>query len=126
MSATAKRPYTAEQQSKIITFLDDPELLGRQFEGPSWDRWHAVLRAAFALPMSARDLELFAEVSGNRAPPKRRVKELVCAIGRGGGKDSVASAIAIFLGCTSDFSRLRPGERDCRRIGGDGLHRIED
>jgi phage terminase large subunit-like protein len=34
----------------------------------------------------------------------------VCAVGRGGGKDSVAAALATFIAVTSDFTRLRPGE----------------
>jgi hypothetical protein len=92
-------------------FISDPSLLRSSFEGPSWDRWRAVLRAAFALPMSRHDRELFAEVAGDRAPPKRRVKELVAAVGRGGGKDSIAAALATFIATTGDFTRLRPGER---------------
>ena len=95
----------------IINFIDSPLLLGPHFEGPSWDRWRAVLRAAFALPMSERDAELFAEISGGRPAPLRPVRELVCAVGRGGGKDSIASALATFIASTSDFSRLRAGER---------------
>lgn len=95
----------------VLDFISDPVYLGRAFDGPSWDRWRAVLRAAFYLPMSSRDLDLFAEVSGNRTPPTRRVKELVCAVGRGGGKDSIAAGLATYLATTSDFSKLRPGER---------------
>jgi hypothetical protein len=96
----------------VIDFLfDSRALLGPHFEGPSWDRWRAVLRAAFALPMSIRDLELFHEVAGDRAPPTRRVRELVCAVGRGGGKDSIAAGLATYIAATGDFSRLRPGER---------------
>jgi hypothetical protein len=97
--------------ASIIDFLDSRHFLGPFFEGPSWDRWRAVLRAAFALPMSAEDLALFKEVAGNREPPKKRVRELVCAVGRGGGKDSIAAALATFIAVTGDFSRLRPGER---------------
>jgi phage terminase large subunit-like protein len=96
--------------NNIIDFVSDDHLLGPFFRGESWDRWRAVLRAAFALPMTERDLALFREVAGDRAPPTRRVRELVCAVGRGGGKDSVAAALATFIAVTSDFTRLRPGE----------------
>ena len=95
----------------VLDVLDHPAGFGPFFEGPSWDRWRAVLKAAFALPMSRRDLRLFKEVAGDRKPPKRPVRELVCCIGRGGGKDSIASALATYIATNSDFSRLRPGER---------------
>lgn len=104
-------PYTAQHTANILDFISEPTLLQSSFEGPSWQRWRAVLRAAFALPMSRRDLALFAEVADDRSPPRHRVKELVCAIGRGGGKDSVAAALAVFIATTADFSHLRPGER---------------
>ena len=103
------RPYRAS--ASIIDFIGDAQLLRASFDGPSWDRWRAVLKAAFALPMSRRDRVLFAEVSGDRAPPTCRVKELVCCIGRGGGKDSIAAGLAVFIATTSDFSHLRPGEK---------------
>jgi len=83
-------------------------LLADYFVGPSWDRWRAVLKAAYAEPMSPRELELFREVA-ERDPPLSPVSELWCIIGRGGGKDSVASAIATVAALgTNDF--LRPGE----------------
>ncbi len=110
-SSPTPRPYAAQATATIIDFISDPSLLRSSFEGPSWDRWRAVLRAAFALPMSRRDRELFAEVSGDRAPPARRVKELVACIGRGGGKDSIAAALAVYVATTGDFTRLRPGEK---------------
>jgi hypothetical protein len=106
-----RAPYAAQATSSIIDFITDPTLLRSSFAGPSWDRWRAVLRAAFALPMSRRDLALFAEVSGDRAPPRHRVRELVCAVGRGGGKDSIAAALAVYIATTGDFTRLRPGEK---------------
>ena len=107
----AAGPYAAQAASSIIDFISDPDLLRSSFEGPSWDRWRAVLKAAFALPMSKREVALFAEVAGGRAPPRRPVKELVAGIGRGGGKDSTASALGSYIAVTSDFNRLRPGER---------------
>ena len=110
--ALAAKPaaYKVQSTATIIDFLDDAELLRPSFEGESWSRWRAVLKAAFAPPMSAKDRKLFAEVAGDRAPPRHRVRELVCAIGRGGGKDAIASALAVYIAVTGDFTRLRPGE----------------
>lgn len=103
--------YGVKTRADILDFLTDEYLLGPHFTGPSWNRWRAVLRAAFALPMSRRDRTLFAEVSGDRNPPRRPVRELVCAVGRGGGKDSIAAALAVYIAVTADFTMLRPGER---------------
>jgi hypothetical protein len=100
----------ARLRSDVGGFIDDPQLLGSYFTGASWDRWRSVLRAAFALPMSARDRELFHEVA-ERDPPTRPVKELIAVVGRGGGKDSIASGLAAYLAVTGDFTGLRPGER---------------
>jgi hypothetical protein len=108
---SAARPYAAQYTATVLDFLSDPRLLHSSFDGPSWDRWRAVLKAAFALPMTDTDRTMFAEVSGNRTPPTKPVRELVCGIGRGGGKDSIASALATYIACTADFSRLRHGER---------------
>jgi hypothetical protein len=98
-------------QPTVIDFLDGRSLLGPHYAGVSWDRWRAVLRATFALPMTAGDLALFNEVAGGRAPPKKPVRTLVSIVGRGGGKDSIAAALATFVACTGDFRRLRAGEK---------------
>jgi hypothetical protein len=90
--------------------LASKKLFGPLFAGPSWSRWTAVLKAAFAEPMTADELASFREVA-EREPPKARVKELVCTVGRGGGKDSMASAIAAHVAITFDpRAKLRPGE----------------
>jgi hypothetical protein len=91
--------------------LSDPALLAPLFTGQSWATWRAVLKAAYAEPMTADELVLFRAVAGDRAPPRRRVRELLVIAGRRCGKDSIASAIAAVT-ATMDFSRhLRPGER---------------
>jgi hypothetical protein len=86
-------------------------LLGPWFPGGSWGAWYAIMKGAFALPMSDAEIELFFEVS-RRAPPKRRVKELWVIGGRRGGKDSAASLMAAHAAITFDQEgKLRPGER---------------
>jgi len=94
----------------VIRFLDDPKLLGGHFAGDSWATWRAVLKGAFAPDMTPAELTRFQEVAGGRAPPTRAVRELVCAVGRGGGKNSISAALAVFIATTCDTSRLRAGE----------------
>ena len=36
----------------IAHAMTDPALFGQHFEGPSWDTWKAVLKAAFGEPLS--------------------------------------------------------------------------
>jgi hypothetical protein len=85
-------------------------LFGRYFAGASWDRWRAVIKAAFAEPLTDAELGLFREVA-SRDPPSRRVKELAAIVGRGGGKDSIASLIATCAAINFDpRGKLRPGE----------------
>jgi hypothetical protein len=95
----------------IVTAINDEALFQPWFRGETWNGWRAVLKAAFALPMSADEVEFFRSVA-ERDPPTRRVKELWCVVGRRGGKDSVASVIAAHSAALfNEGHRLRPGER---------------
>jgi hypothetical protein len=89
---------------RISDVMDSPKLLGSYFKGPSWDRWRAVVKAAFAEPMTGAAIAAFREIA-DRDPPGQRV-------GRGGGKDSVASLMATSAAVNFDpRGKLRPGER---------------
>jgi hypothetical protein len=95
----------------IGKFLEDRQLLGVDFAGETWNNWKLVLRAALAEPLTADEVERFQQIA-QRSPPRHRVRELWCAIGRRGGKDSIASAVASYLAIYGDFQRhLRRGER---------------
>lgn len=91
--------------------LTDPALFQPWFDGDTWGGWRAVLKAAYALPMTGDEVDFFRSIA-DRDPPKRRVRELWCIVGRGGGKDSVASGVAAYSAALFDQGhRLRPGER---------------
>jgi hypothetical protein len=91
--------------------MREPDLLAPAFPGDSWATWHAILRAAYAEPLSRRELAAFHAVAGDRDPPVRRVKELWVIADRRSGKDSIASAIATCSALTDYRQYLRPGER---------------
>jgi hypothetical protein len=96
-----------------FTVIDAFDKLFRQwFDGPSWDGWRAILKAAYCLPMSPAEIEFFRSVA-ERDPPTKRPKELWVIAGRRSGKDSVASAIATHAAAffRAGLDRLRPGER---------------
>jgi hypothetical protein len=96
----------------VADALRSAHLFGPHFEGDSWNTWRAVLKAAFAEPLSKAERATFTAVA-ERAPPRHRVKELVAIVGRGGGKDSVASFIAAYIAMSFDprAAKLRAGER---------------
>src|SRR5262245_2268169 len=91
----------AETRLAISDMMRSPNLVGAFFAGPSWDSWQSVLKAAYAEPMDDEETAVYREVAG-RAPPKQRVKEFVCAVGRGGGKDAAASLIAAHAAASFD------------------------
>ena len=94
----------------IADAFGDPALFGAWFNGPSWSAWRAILKAAFALELTNDETELFRSVA-NRAPPKKRVRELWVIGGRRGGKDSIASLIATWFAINNYDGLLRPGEQ---------------
>jgi hypothetical protein len=96
--------------TSIIDVLDDPALLGPYFAGSSWARWRAVLKACQAEPPSSdEEVRLFHEVA-ERDWPTEPVDELIAIIGRSGGKNAAASALAVHAALNVDPHRLRPGE----------------
>jgi hypothetical protein len=89
--------HVAERGGLAMNILDvmgDEEAFGPWFVGSSWDAWRCILKAAYALPMSASEIESFKELAGGHAPPKHRVRQLFIVGGRRAGKDSIASLLA--------------------------------
>jgi hypothetical protein len=58
--------------------------------------WLAVLKAAYAIPLSVKELALFHSVADDRPPPTQRVRELWANAGRRSGKTELAAAIGVF------------------------------
>jgi hypothetical protein len=103
---------TANSSVSIYRALTDPKLLGGTLGDLStWATWFAVLKATFNLPMTQDDIAVFAQVSGGREPPRKRVRELWAIISRRGAKTRMASAIAAFIATCIDHSgKLAAGE----------------
>jgi hypothetical protein len=97
----------------IIDTIADAKLFRPWFAGASWDGWRVILKAAYALLLSAEEQAFFRSVAG-REPPDRPAREVWIIAGRRAGKDSVASVIAAQSAAFFDPSgRLRGGERAC-------------
>jgi phage terminase large subunit-like protein len=88
--------------------LGDRRLLGAELgDAATWQTWHVALKAAFALPLSPKERKIFTAIAGKRGLPKRRVRELWCVVGRGGGKSRMAAALG-------DYFALFPKHRLAR------------
>jgi hypothetical protein len=103
---------TTAPKITITDAMSNAKLFGPHFNGSSWDRWRTVNKAAFAEPMTATEQTLFREIA-DRDPPAHRVKELICCVGRGGGKDSDIAFLASYAAMSFNprTARLRPGEQ---------------
>jgi hypothetical protein len=95
----------------VADAMASSKLFAPFFAGSSWDTWRACIKAMFAERMTVAETETFRSVS-ERDPPTNPVSEAICIIGRGGGKDSVATLIATVIAVNfNPRGKLRPGEK---------------
>jgi hypothetical protein len=91
--------------------LEDEQLLGGFLSGLSWSAWRVMLLAAMGEDLKKDELALFKKFTGRDKPPKKRVDELWCVIGRRGGKSRAIAALAVYLAGLCQHPRLTRGER---------------
>jgi hypothetical protein len=73
--------------------LADRQLLGGALGGESWQAWRALLIAA----MGEEEREIFRKLTGREREPDQRVEELVCVVGRRGGKSRAMATLACYV-----------------------------
>jgi hypothetical protein len=76
----------------------------------TWLTWLTILCAAFALPLTAEQLQVFAVISGGRLPPSKAVRELWIVAGRRSGKSRMAALVGVYLALFVKH-KVAPGER---------------
>jgi hypothetical protein len=84
----------------MITFAEacrDPNLFGPWFEGDSWAAWRVLHKALFGEALDAAELAVFTELTGRDEAPTDPASEAWLIVGRRGGKDVTASALAAYL-----------------------------
>ena len=80
------------------------------FTGASWQTWRALLKAMFALPLTASELEVYRQLTGRSRVPAGPCREVWLLVGRRGGKSIIAALIAVYQTTCRRF-HLAPGER---------------
>lgn len=63
---------------------------------PSSPAWRAVIKAAYGSPLAPDEHALFLELSGGVDPPEGGTVDLMCTVGRRGGKSETISRVAMF------------------------------
>src|SRR5262245_29162298 len=106
--------------------LADPNVLGNALQSPpaslwrraldskpvdSWATWLTFLIAAMGESLTPDEAKVFAQFTGNRAPPTGPIKEAAFIIGRRGGKDHAIAVLAAYLATCRDYPMLARGER---------------
>lgn len=91
--------------------LDDPRLLGDDYQGESRRAWKCVARVLDGLPPRDQwDLDLFRSCTGRTVWPDRRPDEIYLGIGTRGGKTEFLSKYGQYYAAFKEH-RLSPGER---------------
>lgn len=76
----------------------DPNLFGDWFDGPSWDTWRVLDKALFGEPLSAEELAIYEELTGQTGYlPGVPCKEAWLIMGRRSGKDVKAASLITYL-----------------------------
>lgn len=78
----------------------------------SWATWRAFLAALYALPMEPSEFDLYRRCTGRTGPPTVEAREADVIVGRRGGKDRIASLLALVMAACRDYSPyLAAGQR---------------
>jgi hypothetical protein len=84
-------------------------VLGDAFKGSSWDTWRIILRAAFALDLTADERAIVTQLTQRETLPASPVRELWLLLGRRSGKSIIAALLAVWATCCRTY-KLSPGE----------------
>lgn len=98
----------------IIQAIDDKQVFGKLpiFKHPETTRaWRVVLKAIFALPMDAGELEIYRRLTGRVNPPTAPFSEVFLIIGRRGGKSLFSALTMVYLAVFKNWG-LGPGTGD--------------
>lgn len=100
----------------IVEAMESKKLFGPWFKrglfrGDSWKPWKIFLKALFAIPMNAADLQTFQQFTGRTTAAVCQFNECFIVAGRRAGKTRISATIGTYLAAFRDYSSvLSPGE----------------
>ncbi len=95
------------REISIDKVMRDPRLLGSQLgDLATWSTWLAILKAAFMLPLTPEELEVFNAIAGGRPLPRKRLRELWVIAGRRSGKSRMAALLACYFALFAGLDAL--------------------
>ncbi len=92
----------------LVEAMSDPLILGRGFDGPSWEPWKDVARVLGGGD-APRNEDLVRRCTGGRPLPTDPVREAFLICGRRAGKSYFTAALATHQACLERYV-LKPGE----------------
>ncbi len=99
----------------ILQAMDDPELFRPWFKprwlrGDTWAVWRVFLKALYALPMDAAEVEIFRKHTGRTTPPTEPFDRAWLVCGRRSGKSRIAALISTYNSVFREYPTLQRGE----------------
>ncbi len=99
----------------ILQAMDDPELFRPWFKprwlrGDTWAVWRVFLKALYALPMDAAEVEIFRKHTGRTTPPTESFDRAWLVCGRRSGKSRIAALISTYNSVFREYPTLQRGE----------------
>jgi hypothetical protein len=97
---------------KFYDFITTPELVGAEFNAPSWSTWRIIARLfdGDGHLLSDEERALALRLTGRTALPTRPPDVLVVGAGRRSGKSRFAGLAITYLASQDHQARLAPGE----------------
>jgi len=96
----------------ILDLMDDPQVFGPWFQGPSWGAWRTFLKVLFGLPLRPAERTTYTTHTGRQHAPTAQATEAWLIVGRRGGKSLISALIAVYLACFKEYvGVLTAGER---------------
>jgi hypothetical protein len=93
--------------------LDSPDLFADLLPGPSWAMWRVVLLASQGEALvTVEERAIFKDLTGRDHSSAEPCDDLICVVGRRGGKTRALAVLGAYLAGCIDYSAVQaPGER---------------